>query len=181
MNDKMQYRIVQQSTRSEWDLHGPIEDYDHYSEFITQLGVAQEGDIMVLRISSPGGHADVGFMLVKAIMQTKATVVAHVVWPSASMASIIALACHALIFDEYTSLMFHTYSGGSWGKSDDLLQDVLETHWALDNNAKKIICPFLTPAEVQRMQEGKDIYIRNDDKSLQKRIKRHFKLQEAVQ
>lgn len=181
MDNGIKYRIIEQNTRSEWDLYGEIENHEYYESLITQLGNAVEGDLMVIRINSPGGRADVGFMIVKAIKNSQATVLAHVVWPSASMASIIALACDGMLMDDHTSLMFHTYSGGSWGKSDDLLQDVLETHWSLDNNAKNIITPFLTKIEVQKMQEGKDIYIRSDDVSLAKRMKRHFKDQVTVE
>lgn len=176
MRDVMKYRIIEQNTKSSWDLYGDIDDHEQYEELITQLRNANENDMMILKINSPGGRADVGFMIVKAIQTSPATVLAHVVWPSASMASIIALSCDGMVMDDYTHLMFHAYTGGSYGKADDLVQDVNETHWSLDNNARRIVSPFLSKKEIEKMSDGKDIYIRSNDPALDKRIKRHFRI-----
>lgn len=177
MQDGIKYRIVQQNTKSEWDLYGAIDNYEYYDDLITQLHQATQGDMMVLRINSGGGHADIGFMLVKAIQNSAATVLAHVVWESASMASIIALACDGLLMDKNTNLMFHAYSGGSYGKADDLVQGVNRSHRLLTNAAREIICPFITKKELIDIENGRDKYIEWDDDDLQKRIKRHFKVQ----
>lgn len=37
-----------------------------------------------------------------------------------------------------------------------------------------ICIPFLSPKELEAMHKGDDIYIRFDDKTLKKRLKRHF-------
>ncbi len=177
MTDQIQCRIVDQSTKTEWDFYGPINDYNFYMPLIEELHRAQPQDLIMLKINSGGGNADVGFMLVKAIRATAAITVAHVVWPSASMASIIACACNGLVMDEHTYLMFHAYSGGAYGKADELVQSVAHDHWSLDSAASALITPFLSKKEVEKMQDGKDIYVRSNDVDLAKRLKRHFKFQ----
>lgn len=173
-------RIVSQQITHAFDFYGEIESMGDYKNLIEELHAAQDGDVVILNINSPGGRCDIGFMLVKNILQTKATVVAHVVYPSASMASIIACVCDALVMDPHTYLMFHTYSGGAYGKSDELMQDVFETKRSLEGQFTQCIGKFLTKKEIEKMLEGKDIYIRADDTTLADRCKRHFKCQSML-
>lgn len=160
-----------------WHLYGDITDHEQYEVLINYLNLATESDKVILRINSPGGHLDVGFMVVEAIKKTKAIVIAHVVWPSASMASVIACACHAIVFEPNTYLMFHTYSTGAYGKSDDLYQSVISDDRVTHNAIKSCIYPFLTAKEISKMRDGKDVYVYADDDDLNTRIKRHFKMQ----
>lgn len=173
----IQETLINQTFHTKWTLYGAFESFSDYKELFEALHEAKKGDIIILEINSPGGRADIGMMLINAIKHSEAITVAHIVFPSASMASLIAMACSSLVFDNDTYLMFHTYTGGSYGKSDDLIQDVLETHRCLDKACERLVRPFLTKAEVNRIREGKDFYIRWDDINLKERIKRHYKVQ----
>lgn len=160
---------------SEWTIYGPIDSYGDYKDLILALKQANEGDTIELRINCPGGRCDIGMMIVQAIQETRAIVVCNVVYPSHSMGAIIAVAGDYLVMQPHTFLMFHTYSGGTYGKSGDMIKDVHYTDDSLKGMLDDIIKPFLTKVEIDKMHKGDDLYIRYDDPSLKVRLKRHFK------
>lgn len=167
-------KVVRESRQIECTFYGAINKYEEVRELIEGLESLSAHDALILKINSPGGSVAVGMMVVKAIQACPALIVARIVHPSASMASIIALACDTLIMDENTYLMFHTYSSGHGGKSDDVVQDVIETNKHIRSLDKTILQPFLTKKEISRMHDGKDIYIHAEDENLAARIKKHF-------
>ncbi len=167
--------ILRSVLHTEFTLYDAISNFSDYKELFKALKEAQEGDGVELRINCPGGHCDVGMMIVQAIKETKATVVCNVVYPSHSMGAIIAVAGDYLVMQPHTFLMFHTYSGGTHGKSDDMLKDVMYTDEAIKGMFGDVVCPFLTKKEVERMHRGEDLYIKSDDVTLPARLKRHFK------
>ena len=175
--EPINHRVLESSYRIEYDLYGPFECHERYEELVADLGRCSEKDVIILRVNSPGGRIDVGMMLIQALRLTKATTIAQIVWPSASMASVVALSCDGLYMNEDTHLMFHTYSSGSYGKSDELMQDVAETHKAVVGMMNKCITPFITKSELRRIADGKDLYVQADCPTLEARIKRHFSVQ----
>ncbi len=68
-----------QSQRTDWTFYGDIKSYDQYSELCEELYNSQEGDVVVLKINSPGGNVDVGSSILHAIDSTNARVIAEVV------------------------------------------------------------------------------------------------------
>jgi len=167
--------VTHTNIRSEWTLYDGIDNFNDYKDLITALREAQAGDGMMLRINCPGGDASVGFMIVQAIQESKATIVCNVVYPSHSMGAIIALAGDYLIMQPHTYLMLHTYSGGTYGKSGDMIMDVKHNDEYLKGVLQDTICPFLSKSEMNKMHKGEDIYIKANDPTLPARLKRHFK------
>ncbi len=155
-------------------LSDVLESESKHQDFIDALYEAQKGDRFILNINSPGGHVDVGATLIHYIQESDADVIARVLWTSASMASIIALACGGLVFKRHTYLMFHDYSSGTWGKACDIELDVKYARKCISGLFRELSSPFLTQRELNEIEAGKDLYICWDDKDLNKRIKRHF-------
>ena len=167
--------VLRSNIHSEWTLYDGIDSFSAFKDLLKGLKEAQDGDSIELKINCPGGRCDVGMMIVQAIQQTKAVVVCNVVYPSHSMGSIIALAGDYLIMQPHSFLMFHTYSGGTYGKSGDMIKDVAYTDEALKGMMDDIVRPFLSKAEIARMHKGDDLYIKASDPTLETRLKRHFK------
>lgn len=167
--------IVKTSIHSEWTLYGAIDSFDTYKELIDGLQEAQDGDGIMLKINCPGGDCSVGFMIVQAIRETKATVVCNVVYPSMSLGAIIAVAGDYLIMQPHSYLMFHTYSAMDCGKSADLMKSVIHSDESLKGMMSDVCVPFLTKIELKKMHAGDDIYIKASDATLPARIKRHYK------
>lgn len=171
MIDKYEYNIRQ----VEWTLFGPIEKISDYKDLLHYLKDAGPEDKLYLKVNSPGGDVSVGQMIVDALLETEAHTTAIIVFPSASMASIIALSCHSLVMKPNTFLMFHTYSTFECGKSNEVLSSTKHFDLSLKGMFDSRVKPFLTQKEINRMHAGEDIYIRHDDTNLTDRIKRHFK------
>ncbi len=167
--------ILKSTLRSEWTLYDAITNFNDFKDFFKALKEAQEGDGIELRINCPGGHCDVGMMIVQAIRETRATVVCNVVYPSHSMGAIIAVAGDYLVMQPHTFLMFHTYSGGTYGKSGDMIKDIHYTDEALKGMMDDVVRPFLTKTELKKMHKGDDLYIKADDPTLAARLKRHYR------
>jgi ATP-dependent protease ClpP protease subunit len=173
---KITKRVIT-STKYEYELFGSIEEHYQYDMLRNDLYSATENDSFLLKINSPGGIVSVGAMIVKAIEESKATVVSRVIYSSDSMASVIALACDGMIMDRHTVLMFHTYSSeGASGKSNELIPSVQSAFECITGQFNDILSPFLTDDELRRMYNGEDIRVKWNDRDLKQRIKRHFPL-----
>lgn len=175
----LEARIIQSTRQSQCCIYDEIKSFSAHKHLLDELYNAYKSDVIVIRIASPGGRLDVGTEIINAIKETQATTVARITFSSASIASMIALSCDGLIIDRYQSLMFHTYSAGCYGKSDEILQDVNNTNTLVIPWMNELCSPFLTKTELNRINKGEDLYIKWDDSSLNKRVRRHFNLQVA--
>lgn len=167
--------IVASNHQFEINLWGEIHSFSEHNELLKVLKQAQHDDLVQISINSPGGDVSVGMMIVQAMKRCKATVVCDVSYNSYSMASIIALAGDYMIMQPDTFLMFHTYYSYSGGKSGDLIQHTEENDKSIKSIFHKIVYPFLTKKEIEKMHRGEDLYIHAEDEDLQKRLARHFK------
>ena len=167
--------IIKETIQSEWTLYGPIETYEDYKDLIIALNEARDGDGITIRINCCGGDSSIGTMIIQAIQKSKAVVLCHVVYPSHSMASLIAISGDYLIMQEHSFIMFHTYSCMTGGKSPDLIKDVYYMDKALKGMTNELCYPFLSKKEIKRIDNGEDLYITADDPTLPARLKRHFK------
>lgn len=158
-----------------YNLYDSLENFNDYIEFIEGLSTATENDIIMLYINSPGGRLDIGLSIINAINSTRASVKAVVEGPSYSMASIIAVACDSLIMLDNTYLMFHNYSMLRYGKGGEITDGLEHGNKHFITLMKNVCSPFLTKSELAKIHNDKDVYIYNNDASLEKRMKRHFK------
>ncbi len=167
-------KIISANYVCEYNIYGEIQTFDQYEELIKDLAEFGDGDAVILRINSPGGCVDTGVTIINAIRETKATVVARVEFPSASMAALISLSGRAMMFDKHSELMFHSFSGGSFGKSHELMGSTISMDKHLKGYFKDIIGKFLTKKEIGQMWQGAEIRVSWDDVDLSTRCKRHF-------
>jgi hypothetical protein len=173
----MQMRLKSSIERTVWMLVGEISDrVTDYIDFINYLDDAVEGDGVLLKINSTGGSISTGMMIVDAIRHSNATVVAEIIHPSYSMASLIALACDYVIFRNSSFLMFHDASTGGYGKLSELSGQHVNYTKFLMSEMDKLMYPFFSRAEIKRILSGEDRYIHHDDETLTKRVERHYKV-----
>lgn len=157
-------------------LTGEISSDTHkyYDLFRVLDSEASEGDIVNIKICSPGGCLDTGTMLAHSIMTCSAKVVMHSVANNYSMASILALTGDALIIYPGTYLMFHNYSSAEYGKGGELVSSIKANRKIIKDVMDYFCTPFLTDKEISTILGDQDIYIHWDDSKLEKRIERHF-------
>lgn len=167
---------IRQQQISTWLLQDELELLSNYEEFIKFLYAATQDDVVNLRLSSLGGRIDIGMILVNAIKECKATVIADVVYKCESMAAVIACSCDMLIMQKHTHLMFHAYSATYEGKSSEMTDWFAQDVKIYNSYDYDLLCPFLTKAELRQIHRGTTIYINWNDEDLTKRINRHFRL-----
>lgn len=173
----MAIKIV--SEQIEVELYDVIEDFEPYGDLIDLLGSARTKDTITIKINSGGGRIDVGWMIVNAIRESDAHVIARIVYPSYSMASLIAMACDDLVMDRHSLLMFHNYHGGSDGKGAELIENLTTSDQYIKDMFQDVATPFLTTKEMRHIGQDRDVYIQYNDPTLEARIKRHYKNRKA--
>lgn len=80
-------------------------DGDYFAQEIGYL--AENSDVVNIRINSPGGSILQGLSIVSAILTAKAQVVTYIDGVAASMAGIVAVAGHRVIMNDFAKLMIH--------------------------------------------------------------------------
>ncbi len=155
-----------------WDN---LEEYEDYDELLKILDKITKKDTVVLNVSTPGGRCDVGFMLIDRIRALECTVDIVVPYPTYSMGAIMSLCGNSLNIAPGSFLMFHDYSGGGGRSKGNEAFKSTEAYCEIFNYRFNSICqPFLTKKECEDVLQGKDLYIKWNDPSLEARIKRHF-------
>lgn len=152
-----------------------IVEPQHYMKLYKVLDTALDTDFITIKLSSRGGDAQTMVRLINSIRGCKAQVHIKVVAPCYSAAAVMALCGDSLAMYPGTFLMFHNYSNESYGKGQELLDDVKRTDMWLTEFFSDCCYPFLTKAELRQISRDKDITVHYKDKDLQERIDRLYK------
>jgi ATP-dependent protease ClpP protease subunit len=187
LDDNDKYNIytttVSSSTHNIY-LSEAIEDNTLYHELINKTRGFGKKDIVNFYLSCPGGHVSTGHQLINAVRECEARVNMIVDAPCFSMASILALSGDSLSMRPKTYLMFHNYSGGTYGKGPDIPDAAAATQKWIYGVFEDVAFPFLNKKELDRIKNNRDIYIFDNHKNnvgadskitTEARIKRHFK------
>lgn len=150
------------------DLHREFPDSSEFADIFHTLDIANADDVIVFKIgSNDGGILETNIKLINNIKLCKATISIVVDSVCYSAASIFVIAMLTLGFDvrfmPNVFLMFHDYSSEEEGKGSEIVV-------ALHNNQEWVkdiylnYCyPFLNKAEINKIMQGKDMYINFDD------------------
>lgn len=150
-----------------------IESKYDYCKVLREINNARACDSINIHINCYGGDLDAGLQFAYALRRTQATVNIFVEGACMSAATLIMLQADTIEFSPWSSVMFHSYSGGSVGKFQELqAQNKFTEKWFKD--AMTDICgEFLTENELVQMFDGKDLWF--GAKDCEKRFERIFK------
>ena len=130
-----------------------------YAEVIDILVNANDNDIVVQMLNTPGGNLDTTIMLLDAFSTTQATTFSRVTGMAASAGSILMLATDSLSISDLSSVMIHFYSGGMYGKGNELKVNAEFNIPYLEKVFHKFYKGFLTKKERLSVMEGNDMYL----------------------
>ncbi len=150
-------------------------DISDYKPLLKILREADKDDRILLEINSGGGSCRTGYHIARAMEECAAPILVRVSYNCSSMAAILALAGDRLEMAPGSTLMFHNYSAGNMGKGAELVEGIQQQAAQLSKLMEHYCFPFLTEAELEKISHDKDVYIREWDKNLKARMKRHFK------
>ena len=121
-----------------------------------------EADYVRLVMNNGGGMMDSMISIINSINKSNATVVAVISGTVASAATMITLACDEVEVAPYTSWLTHYYSGGSAGKGNELRAKHEFDEIEIPKMFKEIHKGFLTEDEIDRVIDGKDIWLNKE-------------------
>ena len=139
-------------------VYDVIEEITEFSEVLSTLDNAVEGDTVVFKINSPGGYLHSMISIIDAIRATKAQTIAECSGTIASAATMLALACDGLYIAKHSTFMLHNFTGGVYGKGHEIVADV---EHMVPNNKKIVIefyKKFITKKEIKKLLGGTDYY-----------------------
>jgi len=144
-----------------------------YIELLHILKVATADDEIHIYINSGGGYCSSTTQITNAMKNCLAHIVCHAEGIVASCATWIFLAGDSFVIEEDIEFMCHYYSGGTYGKGNELEIGAKFSKKYWHNKFKKIYKGFLTDEESQQLIDGKDFYF--NQKQLAKRLKGKYK------
>jgi ATP-dependent protease ClpP protease subunit len=149
-------------------LSGNIEEPNEYVAWFELMRNATENDVIQIHINSYGGDLFTAIQFLRAIADTDAHVVCSVEGACMSAATMIFLAADSFEVSEHSIFMFHNYSGGTFGKGGEMIDQLVhERKWS-QHLLKRIYSDFLTEAEIQSVLDNKDIWM--DGEQVLKRL-----------
>jgi|TARA_R110000782_G_scaffold111797_2_gene201658 ATP-dependent protease ClpP protease subunit len=168
----------------EFYLSGEIESSEQYIQWFDTIRHAGENDAIKIYINSPGGDLFTAIQFMKVLNETPATVIMSVEGQCASAATMIFLCGDTFEVSEHAMFMFHTYSGGAFGKGGEMYDQLqYERIWS-EKLLREVYEGFLTDAEVASMIDSKDIWMSGADvierlKIMKVQIEAKIKAEEA--
>lgn len=156
-------------------LNNEISSPEDYAALLKLLRNPLESTSQIfLYLNNAGGSLSTGMQLINAIEDCTATLICVIDAPIYSMATLLALACPAVMVKSKAFMMFHDFSGGFYGKSQENT-----AHLDAWKHEFKLLLTgvgknFLTKKEINDILCGKDLYIHSNE--MKKRFKKLNKL-----
>jgi ATP-dependent protease ClpP protease subunit len=147
---------------------GSPEDYAEWNQILRSSG---EQDVVYLHINCYGGQALTAVQLMRAISESRATVVASVEGSCMSAATFLFLMADVCEISDHSIFMFHNFSGGTIGKGNEMMAQVHHNDKWARGLMESIYKDFFTQEEIDSILEGKDYWLSPDEvtERLQKR------------
>jgi ATP-dependent protease ClpP protease subunit len=143
----------------EFYLSGEIESAENYIQWFDTIRHAGETDVIKIYLNSPGGDVFSAVQFMRVLQETDANIVMSVEGICASAATMIMLCGNTFEISDHTMFMFHNYSGGTFGKGGEMLDQLKhERKWS-EKLLRDVYKDFLTNDEVTSLLENKDIWM----------------------
>lgn len=143
----------------EFYLSGEIESAENYIQWFDTIRHAGETDVIKIYLNSGGGDVFTAIQFMRVLQETDANIVMSVEGICASAATMIMLCGNTFEISDHTMFMFHNYSGGTFGKGGEMLDQLKhERKWS-EKLLRDVYKDFLTNDEVTSLLENKDIWM----------------------
>ena len=151
---------------ADFDYHGTWGDFNSPKPLKAWLATLADGEEAEIEINSPGGLVVQGIEMANAIKNSEAKIVAHVTGIAASMASVIACACHKIEMEEASFMMIHDPWGYTEGNAEEMRKEA-----SLLDQMKAVIMSFyrgkfkgLTEDQISALMSDETWYTGNECK-----------------
>jgi len=141
-------------------------DNNQLHKIINALRKGTEHDLLEIRIDSPGGYVSEGIIMYNIMRELfNGRVTTYVDSTAFSMGAMLFSLGDERIAYEDSSLMYHNYSSGYFGKGQELKSyiDYEDRHFEEFFKKKIVSKGFLTDEEYQQMKIGQDFWLNSLD------------------
>ena len=159
-------------------LNSTIGSPEEYAEWNQILRSSGEQDVVYLHINCYGGQALTAVQLMRAISESRATVVASVEGACMSAATFLFLMADVCEISDHSIFMFHNFSGGTIGKGNEMMAQVHHNDKWARGLMESIYRDFFTQEEIDSILEGKDYWLSPDE--VTERLQKRNELLEAA-
>jgi ATP-dependent protease ClpP protease subunit len=140
-------------------LYGEIEDAAQFIEAIDALESANEGDLVIINLSTPGGSCDATDTFLQAMRECRARIIVKATGGVHSAGTVILLAAEEFVLSENFNSLIHNGSFGVYGKASDAKAQAAFVNKYMDDTARATYEGFLTDEEIEDMIAGKDFWM----------------------
>ncbi len=139
-----------------------IERSEKYATWFDTIRNCTADDIIHFHFNSMGGDLFTAIQFLQAFSECEGTIVGSVEGACFSAATLIFLACDMYKLSPYASLMIHNYSGGTFGKGGEMMDQLtFESKWA-ETLFKDAYRDFLSSEEITSILKGQDLWMSAD-------------------
>jgi ATP-dependent protease ClpP protease subunit len=141
---------------------GEIEHPEEYADWFDTIRNCGLNDIVRIHFNSQGGDLFTAIQFMRVLRECQGMTIASAEGACMSAATLIFLSCDSFEVSAHTSFMIHNYSGGTFGKGGEMMDQLtFESKWAetLFNDA---YTGFLTPSEITSVLKGQDMWMSAD-------------------
>lgn len=144
-------------------IYGVIGEIEDYIEIIATIRDSSENDIIKVFLNTPGGNLNTALSIVKAMNESRGHIITVIDGECISAGTLIFLSGREYEISEDCAFMIHTYSNGMFGKGHELdSQIAFEKQWFI-KLAKRFYKDFLTEEEIQKIIDGKDLWMDSEE------------------
>lgn len=145
-------------------IYMPEEVYSvaEYSELCYTLENTEAKSVRLI-MNNGGGDLHAMLTIVDSMRKCKAPITAVISGLVASAATMLALQCDEIEVAKHTSWLTHYYSGGTAGKGNEIKARNAFDEIEIPRIFRDIHKGFLTEAEIERVIDGKDMWMSEDE------------------
>lgn len=158
-------------------LTGPITEPENYVDLCNILRTSGAQDEIIIRINSRGGMVSSERMIVTAMEESEANVVAFIEYDCMSAATGIFLAAKQHGWAKHIQFMAHCSWWGSIGKNPDIKS---QTEFGIKQMEEEIVSTYtglLLDEEISQLNEGKEFWF--GAKELERRMENFYEYRQS--
>lgn len=144
-------------------INAPIDSADKYTELLCLFSYVGPQDVINVHLNTPGGSFWTALQIIQSMQSSAAKINTHAEGQIASAGTMILLSGDEIFIHPHSSLMFHNYSGGLFGKGHEI---AAQAHFNLEyfnNFMQEIYFPFLDDEEITHLCDGKDFWMGSEE------------------
>ena len=128
------------------------------NKILHMLRQADPADVLEIHVSSPGGNFYEILEFYNTITPKFYRTVSFLNIGHSAGSIAFLLADERIVY-ENSDFMVHSYAGGSWGKRNDMLNQVHHVDKMITTFFSKIYSPYFSKKELKKINEGKDFWM----------------------